>query len=365
MNDPSRAGTSDARRPLFQPRTDLVQFARGVLMGAADTVPGVSGGTVALVLGIYTRLVTAVSRVDGRLYTLLRGGRVREAWTYLDGPFLAWLLAGVLSGAVTLAGLTRWAMETHYTLTFALFAGLILGSVLLVARLVGETGRVATGWTPLRVIVLLAAAWGAYAIVGLQALENPPIGPFYLFLCGTIAICAMILPGVSGAFLLLVLGAYHHVTGWAKRLPAGDVDGEMGVEAACFGAGMVLGLALFSKLLRWLLANHGPATLAALTGAMLGSLRRLWPFVEPRPDDLSFKEWQPVRLLPSFGEAETWLALLVAAIGFAAVLLLDHLGRERAGEPDEPTLADDVQPPPAVGLPADGAAADRSPVNSE
>ncbi len=346
MTEPSQP---DSPRASFEPKTDLVQFARGVLMGAADTVPGVSGGTVALVLGIYTRLVTAVSRADSHLFSLLRGGLMREAWAYVDGRFLIYLLAGVAGGAVTLASVTRTAMENYYTLTFALFTGLIAGSVLLVARLVGETGRLATGWTPLRVCLLVAAAAAAYGIVGLEALESPPIGPPYLFVCGAVAICAMILPGVSGAFLLLVLGAYHHVSGWATRLKAFDLDAAMLLEGVCFGAGMVVGLALFSKLLRWLLARHGAPTLAALTGAMLGSLRRLWPFVEERPEGVPFKEWQPVRLEPSLSDPQTWLALLVAAAGFGAVLLLDRLGRARAEDPDEPSLADDVRPPAAGG----------------
>lgn len=346
MTTPPPSLSPGPGRP-FDPKTDLAQFARGLLMGAADTVPGVSGGTVALVLGIYTRLVTAVSRVDLHLFSLLRRGRLREVWVYLDCRFLFWLLAGIGAGALTLASVTRTAMETQFTLTFALFTGLIAGSVLLVARLVGETGRTLTGWTPLRIGLLLAATAGAYWVVGLEALENPPIGPAYLFFCGAIAICAMILPGISGAFLLLVLGGYHHVSGWAKRLTSGDVDATMLIEGICFGAGMVLGLALFSKLLRWLLATHGPATLAALTGAMLGSLRRLWPFVEPRPEGVPFKEWRPEPFLPSPAETETWLALSVAGAGFVAVLLLDWLGRARGEEPGEPTLAEDVQPPPA------------------
>ena len=329
-------------------RRDFAQFARGLLMGAADTVPGVSGGTVALVLGIYTRLITAVSGVGGRLFHLLRRGRWAEAWGHLDGRFLAWLMAGVVTGGVTLATVTRTAMEEHYTLTFALFFGLIAGSVVVVARLVGETGKLTTGWTAGRAAWLLGSAAAAYLLVGLDALESPPIGPPYLFFCGAVAICAMILPGVSGSFLLLVLGAYHHVTGWAKRAFAGDVDAAMLLEGLCFAAGMVLGLSLFSKLLRWLLARHGPATLAALTGAMLGSLRRLWPFVTPRPDGVPFKEWQPEHVPPSPSDPATWAAAGVAVAGFLAVLALDRLGRERAEEPGEPAPADDVQPPPAT-----------------
>ena len=358
---PAPADPPAPDRPAFDPRTDLVQFARGVLMGAADTVPGVSGGTVALVLGIYTRWVTAVSRVDRHLFALLGRGDLRGAWVHLDARFLVWLLAGVLAGAVTLASVTRYAMETHYALTFALFFGLIAGSVLLVARLVGETGRLTSGWTAGRLAVLIAGAAGAFWLVGVETLEDPPLGPFYLFCCGAVAICAMILPGVSGAFVLLILGAYHHVTGWAKRLAAWDLDDAMGVEALCFAAGMVLGLATFSKLLRAMLARHAAGTLALLTGAMLGSLRRLWPFVTPRPEGVEFKEWRPEYLLPSPSDPLTWWALLIAALGFAAVTLLDWLGRERAGEPGEPTLADDVTPPPAPAPTASPAPAPPSP----
>ena len=337
-------------------RRDVAQLARGVLMGAADTVPGVSGGTVALVLGIYTRLVTAVSRVDGTLVRLLRGGNWRGAADYLDVRFLGWLLAGVGLGVVTLAGLTRAAMEERYTLTFALFFGLIAGSVVLVGRLVDR-------WTPLRAGLLVGGAAAAFFLVGIDALENPPIGPAYLFACGSVAICAMILPGVSGSFLLLVLGAYHHVTGWVKRGLGGDLDGATLLEMAAFFAGMVLGLGLFSKLLRWLLARYNAATLAILAGAMLGSLRRLWPFVEPRPAGIEFKEWQPVRVLPAWDDGGTLLALAVAAGGFVAVLVLDRLGRARAeDDPGEIAPADDVEPPPKPAAPADGEPVTETPV---
>ena len=338
---PSVAASRSPGRPHWRPtRGDLANTARGVLMGAADTVPGVSGGTVALVLGIYTRLVTAVSRADATLLGFVKGKRWRAALDYLDVRFLAWLLLGVGVGVITLAGFTRTMMEDHYTPTFALFFGLIAGSVALVGRLVSP-------WSAARIGLFAAAAAGAFVLVGFDALEDPPIGPAYLFCCGAVAICAMILPGVSGSFLLLVLGAYHHVTGWVKRGLGGEVDGAMLAEAAAFVGGMVLGLGLFSKLLRWLLARHNAATLAALAGAMLGSLRRLWPFVTDRPAGVAFKEWRPDYVLPALS-GETGIAVVLAVAGVAAVLLLDRLGRERAEEPGEPAPADDVEPPPAA-----------------
>ena len=335
----SGAAPDSPGRPHWRPtRADLLTAGRGVLMGAADTVPGVSGGTVALVLGIYTRLVTAVSRADATLLGFVKEKRWRAVFDYLDVRFLGWLLLGVGTGVVTLAGLTRTLMEDYYTPTFGLFFGLIAGSVVLVAKLVDR-------WTPATLALMVAAAAGAYFLVGLDALEDPPLGPAYLFLCGSVAICAMILPGVSGSFLLLALGAYHHVTGWVKRGLSGDLDAGMLLEAAAFAGGMALGLGLFSKLLRWLLANHNAATLAALAGAMLGSLRRLWPFVTPRPAGVAFKEWRPDHVLPA-ATGETALTVTFTAAGFAAVLVLDRLGRARAEGPGEPTLSDDAEPPP-------------------
>ena len=309
-------------------------------MGAADCVPGVSGGTVALVLGIYRRLVTAVSRVDGTLFAHLRRRDVAAAWGHLDGRFVLALLAGVMCGVLALTTLMRHLMETHYTLTFAAFFGLVAGSVLLVLGLVER-------WTWWRAALVLIGAAVAYRLVTLPLLEEPPVGPGYLFLCGAVAICAMILPGVSGAFLLVVLGVYEHVTEWPKRLLKGEVDDAMGLEAAGFFGGMVLGITLFSKLLRWLLGHYQAATLAVLAGAMAGSLRRLWPFVEPRPDGVTFKQWVPEAVVPD-PSSHTLLAVLLMIAGAAAVLLLDRLSRVVSAEGD-PGPGEEVDLPPGTG----------------
>ena len=330
---PPDAGPPDADTPparLFGPR-DVGQILRGVLMGAADTVPGVSGGTVALVLGIYPRLVAAVGSVDGELIRLLRHGRWADAARHVDLRFLAFLLAGVGAGVVTLAGLMGWLLEHRRQPTFASFFGLILGSTWVVAKLVPR-------WTAARSLLGVAAAVAAFLLVGIPALQNPPVGPAYLFLCGAVAICAMILPGVSGAFLLLILGVYHHVTDWVRTLRDGTVPPGFGAEAPAFAAGMMLGLLSFAKVLRWLLNRHPGATLAVLTGLMLGSLRKLWPFAIDLAPELPFKEKTFEPVLPDPSAADTWVAAGLAVGGVLAVLALDRWGRARVDE--------ELPPPP-------------------
>lgn len=320
-------------------------FGRGILMGGADIIPGVSGGTVALILGIYERLVRAVSRVDGGLIrSALRfdwGAVARQ----LDFALLVPLMAGILTGVLTLSGVITFLLNNHLSPTFGAFFGLILGSTVLVARMV-------TRWTPGRIAAAVVGAGLAFWIVGLGFLQQPPGGPLYLFVCGAIGITAMILPGISGSYLLLVLGAYDDVLGlvngfkasvkaflqgpldWIRTVSSGLQSGALVLgpvfEAAGFGLGLVIGILSFSKLLRYLLQHHRDLTLAVLTGLMLGSLRRLWPFqidLSPEVEKFGHKQFQSI--VPDLQTGETWLALACLLAGVVAVLLLDRLAGQR------------------------------------
>ena len=210
-------------------------------MGAADIVPGVSGGTVALILGIYTRLVTAVSRVDATLLGLLGRGKWRQAADRLDLRFLIALGVGIGAGAVGLAGLMHTLLEDHTQLTYAAFFGLILASGILVGRMCRPHGAAQLAGC---LALGLAGVAIAYLLVSQSVIENRP-GFLYTFVCGAIGICAMILPGISGSYLLLLLGKYHEITGIIKNLAHLNVTGGDLVTLAVFAVGCLLGLVLF------------------------------------------------------------------------------------------------------------------------
>lgn len=240
-------------------------LATGFAMGSADIVPGVSGGTIALVLGIYDRLVGAIRQGTRGLAALLRG-RPRESWRALlavDWGFLLTLLVGVGTAVVVLAGLLEGLLEEQPVLMSAVFLGLVGGSVVVAVEEVTEvTPRV---WT-----IGVVSAVLTFLLLGLRAgtLQDPSL--VVLFAGGALAVCAMILPGVSGSFLLLLVGLY------APVLSA--VDDRDLITVGVVGAGAVVGLAVFATLLHWLLDHHRNTVMAALIGLMVGSLRVLWPW---------------------------------------------------------------------------------------
>jgi putative membrane protein len=265
-----------------------------MLMGGADIIPGVSGGTVALILGIYERLVAAISHFDLELIRLLGRRQWRKAAAHVDLRFLIALGCGILTGIVSLASLMNGLLKDDHTrpLTLAAFFGLILASAVLVAKMIKAKRN-----TDVPVLVILAAlgAIFAYWLTGQTpgAVDEPSL--LYVFLCGTVAICAMILPGISGAFILVILGMYLFITGllhdilhaiWhdiKSILTLHDIknfetEGYDLLIVAVFCAGCAVGLIVFSKFLRWLLARHEPQTMALLCGFMFGSLRKIWPF---------------------------------------------------------------------------------------
>lgn len=301
-------------------RRDLTAIGQGLLMGGADIIPGVSGGTVALILGIYDRLVTAISHFDLTFLNHLRRREWAAAARHIDLLFLVLLGSGIASGIVLLAGLMHWLLENQLQHTFAAFFGMILASCLIVWRMITRVG------TDI-VVLAVAGAAGAYWLVGLPFLENPPLGPVYIFFCGVIAICAMILPGISGSFILLLLGAYSIITGTLREL----LDGQLSEDTwllPIFAVGCAIGLIGFTKFLKWLLVRFEAPTMAALFGFMLGSLRKIWPYKEDlNPHATEFDERIFRNVLPDFTSTDDGLSLviLIAAGGF--VLLLEFLSQ--------------------------------------
>lgn len=279
--------------------------ARGFAMGAADVVPGVSGGTVALLAGIYDDLITEIRTGAGSLSRFLRGdlrGGVEQLRS-VDWPFLASLLLGIGTAVVVLVGWLRTQIDEHPVQVSAVFFGMIVASVV-VAR--GEVGR----WDGPRLATLAGVA--AISFIGLGFRTGGVDDPSALVIvgAGALAICAMILPGVSGSFILLMLGLYDRVT------EAVD-DRDLGIVLA-FGVGAVMGLALFSTVLHWLLEHHRDTVLAALIGLMLGSLRVLWPWPsgEEGLDNVSLS--RPV-------SGELFGALIGAVVAGVAVVAITSL----------------------------------------
>ncbi len=276
-------------------------------MGMADVIPGVSGGTIALVTGIYDELVGTIAAVDQRLVSALVRGRLIEALHRVNASFLVPLLCGVGLAIVSLAKFTTWLLTTHPQPVWGFFTGLILASALVVAQQVAGWGAAQWGLTALGAVV-------GYAITTLVPVETGVEG-YKFVLAGMVAICAMILPGISGSFLLVVMGKYQQVL-----TAVHEFDWAI---LALFGVGAVVGLLGFSRLLKRLLTHFRASTMAFLVGLMLGSLRKVWPFRNELENGHYECAW------PSEFSGEVWLSLGLIAAGLALVLVLERLGRGR------------------------------------
>lgn len=298
-------------------------FLCGIAMGAADAVPGISGGTVALVLGIYRRLVDAVSQVNVEAFRLIMKRQWRTLAERFDFWFLLVLLCGIACGLLTfvvilheLIGEADHPASTR-PFVYAVFFGAIVASGFLVAKMVRTTSTGHLILCSLGAIAGAAFAWWLTGLPALKAFESAP-NPIVSFLLGAIAICAMILPGISGSYLLLVFGAYHYFSGVPKALAKGQIVlGDL-FAFACFALGCLVGLLSFSKVLKWLLHQHEAITLSIMGGFMIGALRKLWP-------------WQGDEVeTPFANEAAICFGLMVLAA--IVVLVIDYLARPNLDE---------------------------------
>jgi putative membrane protein len=296
----------------------------GFLMGGANIIPGVSGGTVALILGIYQRLVTAISQCDFELLLLIGRRHWKAAGAHIDLRFLAALGLGILTGTLCLAGLMNYLLLEHRAYTLSVFFGLILASSVVVGRMI-RLDR-ARDWAQFVGLSLIATLL-AYQIVGMgqfQSYEHPG----YYFCCGALAICAMILPGISGAHILWLLGTYESITSMIAigRVLQWNWTGQELVQLVAFVAGCLIGLISFSKVLRVLLTSAESATMAVLCGIMIGSLRRVWPFQQELAAAGSGMKHRPTEsILPPHWDGHVTICLLLAVAAFAAVLVLHRL----------------------------------------
>ena len=247
-----------------QNRNYLLLILRGCAMGAADVVPGVSGGTIAFITGIYEELLHSIKNIDLQALKLLFSLKLTDFWKKINGNFLLSVVSGIAISIFSLAKLMTWLLAHHPIYIWSFFFGLIIASSVLIAKEIRQ-------WNIFTVIALLAGACTAYAITVMTPAETPDSW-WFIILSGAIAICAMILPGISGAFILLLMGKYTYILGAVSNLNIGVL--------LLFIIGAVAGIISFSHLLSWLLKNHHTLTVSLLTGFMIGSLNKVWPWKE-------------------------------------------------------------------------------------
>jgi putative membrane protein len=292
------------------PKGRIVLFLKGMAMGVADSVPGVSGGTIAVMAGIYEELLNSIKSVNpGALVILFRQGP-GAFWSHINGTFLAILFIGILTSLFLSANTVLYLLDNHYPLLMAFFCGLVLASTRFL------WGQVQC-WN---IACVLSALLGS-GITLLVALANPVSGSsdlVYLFLCGFIAICAMILPGISGAFILLLLGVYDSVLGALRSLDF--------LVIVVFASGCASGLLSFSHLLSWTFTRYREATYSFLTGMLATSLIVLWPWKNTASEisglDAYLSPGQFVAL--SGQDANVVLAVVLLLLGFALIHLFER-----------------------------------------
>lgn len=283
-------------------------------MGASDVVPGVSGGTMAFILGIYEDLINAIKSFDFKSLKLLMSFKLRLLLDRISWKFLLALGIGILTAIFSLAEILSWLLQHKPVMIWSFFLGLILASVISVSRRVEK-------WQSSTWISLLVGITGTYVLVGLVPVATSN-DPWFLFLCGAVAICAMILPGISGSFILVLLGKYQYI------LEA--VNQRDFLTLAIVAGGACIGIVAFSRLLGWLLKKYHDIMVAILTGLMLGSLRKVWPWKETL-DSMVGRHGEVIPLvqkniLPSQWELEVLTALGLMVTGLIIVLILDRMG---------------------------------------
>lgn len=294
----------------------LLISLKGMAMGAADVVPGVSGGTIAFISGIYEELLETISNVNLKALKILTSQGIKPFWKQINGNFISALLFGIAISIISLAKLITYLLQHHSLLLWGFFFGLIASSIFLV-------GKKVTQWNFSNIFSLIVGSVVAFWITILNPMENPDT-LWFIFISGAIAICAMILPGISGSFILLLLGSYTLILSAVKELKL--------LTIATFALGCVIGLLSFSKFLNWLFKKHHNITVAALTGFLIGSLNKIWPWKEVVSTRINSKgEIVPFienNILPVNydGNSQIIIVIGLALVGFLLIFGLEKLG---------------------------------------
>ena len=302
-------------------------------MGAADVIPGVSGGTIAFITGIYQRLIVGIKNVDFKLLKTLKTQGFKHTWKQADASFLLTLFLGIATSIITLSKGITYLLKEHPILLWAYFFGLIIASSLIIAKQIKQ-------WNKVNIIGLLSAVILSYFIT----IANPSEANdsnIYLFFSGFIAIIAMILPGISGSFILLLLGSYRTImdilSSFIDAVRSFDTSLilSLGSQISVFVIGLILGLVVFSRVLTWLFERYQNLILSILTGFMIGSLNKVWPWkkvisfrTNHQGEEIPFIEKS---ILPSSYEGDNLLiwAVIASIIGFGTIFMLNIFDKKK------------------------------------
>lgn len=296
---------------------------KGVAMGAADVVPGVSGGTIAFITGIYEELINSIKSINLKAIKLLLSFKIAEFWKTVNGTFLVSVLLGIGISVFSLAKGLKYLLDNHPVLIWSFFFGLIVASAIYVAKSIKR-------WDVITIIVGIAGIIIAYFITVISPAEANTTY-WFIFISGAIAICAMILPGISGSFILVLLGVYKFIL---------DAVGNLQIAVIfVFLIGAAIGIIAFSNVLSWLLKKYHNQTIAALAGFMVGSLNKVWPWKQVTETfidrHVEVKPLVEVNVLPGTYEQITgnnafllW-AILLAVFGFAIIFIIESLTKPK------------------------------------
>ena len=288
---------------------NIVTAIKGACMGAADVIPGVSGGTIAFIMGIYDEFVGSLASINMEAVKLLFSGKFKAFWKHINGSFLLSLVIGIGISVVALAGLMQYLLANKPIQTWAFFFGLIVASSIFIIRGI-------SGWKLREVLFLVFGVVLGVTICTLSPTQTPD-GLWFIFLSGAIAICAMILPGISGSFILLILGKYQYIMGVISDLVSGVNIGQNILIIGVLGIGAVIGILAFSKFLHWLLARWQKETMIVLAGFIIGSLVKVWPWSNP----------EALAQADATGSMLYGSAILFALIGFSLVTGIEIAGK--------------------------------------
>ena len=299
----------------------IILYVKGLIMGAADLVPGVSGGTVAFVTGIYDKLLEAIASVDKSFFTSLAKLNLKEAFSKIHLRFLIPLVLGIGTAIFSLARVMYFLMNHYPHQTWGLFFGLIVASTLIVGKNLESISSVKT------LFFICFGSFIGHLLVSLIPVTTPN-SLWFIFICGMIGITAMILPGLSGSFLLLILGKYAYVTG---ALKAPFVEGNFQILSV-FLLGMITGLLSFTRILRFFLNSYKEWTLSFLTGLLIGSLQKIWPWKKVLEKTVVRGKEKVLReelFFPNEINGEVIIVFAIMIIGFVGVLLIESLAQKK------------------------------------
>lgn len=292
----------------------ILTAVKGACMGAADVIPGVSGGTIAFIMGIYDKFVASLAAINAEAVKLFFTGKFKEFWRHINGGFLLSLVVGIGVSVISLATVMQTLLSDFPIQTWAFFFGLIVASSIFILRGI-------SGWGLREIFFLIGGVVLGVVICTLSPTQTPD-ALWFIFLSGAIAICAMILPGISGSFILLILGKYQYILGAVSDLVAGQNIADNLLIIGVFAIGAVVGILSFSKFLHWLLSRWHKQALIILAGFIIGSLVKIWPWNNP----------EAIAQTELTGSLHIGSAIIIALIGFSLVTGIEIAGKITANK---------------------------------